>query len=744
MVRDNAGSNGSDASDRRIRHRRCGCAFAGAALPAASSAAGSRRRPYAPVLGFPTISITLTRTISITRAITVTRAIIGTRRTTRGAPAADAPGPTTMAALAPTGQVVAGVAIFVLAWAILAAPTPRWMPCGRAGGTLAAAALMVATGVLSPAQAMAAISLETLALLFGMMVLTDYLTRIGFVHAAGEFIARVGGSSSPMLLLRLSVVAALLSMLVTNDTACIVLTPVVVHVCWRRGEPLGPFLIALATSANIGSAATIVGNPQNAIIAATGQVSFFGFLLRILPASAIGIAVNCALLCLFYRRKLLSGTHGTATHALLPTHPAAADAAADAAAASGESFEMTERHVDRPEAPVLRHDGDPAAANASAAAAPSPTTTPRAAPAPTATPSAPGDPQCGMPLSAPDHATGFSSLQPRASRISVAGGARPVPISAAVDLEADRPPAQSRPMRVFTPAPAFAHPAEVAASAAALAAADTVGSTTLAAGFAPRPSTAPDASRSLAHADLLAASTAASGPESMVLSVRSMPPPLPASSRQRGLFASISASQRARLFKIAVLLTAVGVMAALLAGLSVGWSPVGGAGVLFLTDALLNGMEADDALRRVDWVLLAFFSGLFVVMAGLTATGIPAVVWDYLSPVLNADTPLGLVSFAAFVLILGNLISNVPLVLLVSPLLLSSGDTTRWYELAWVSTVSGNLTLVGSVANLIVAERAKLYYKLTFWEYLVFGVPSTLLIVTIGVPIVYGISIGLQ
>lgn len=85
--------------------------------------------------------------------------------------------------------------------------------------------------------------------------------------------------------------------------------------------------------------------------------------------------------------------------------------------------------------------------------------------------------------------------------------------------------------------------------------------------------------------------------------------------------------------------------------------------------------------------------------------------------------------------------SNVPLVLLVAPYVDAMGDPFRtWTLLAWVSTVAGNLTLVGSAANIIVAEQAKHVHELGFWAYARVGALSTLVSVVVGTPLVWWLS----
>jgi len=122
-------------------------------------------------------------------------------------------------------------------------------------------------------------------------------------------------------------------------------------------------------------------------------------------------------------------------------------------------------------------------------------------------------------------------------------------------------------------------------------------------------------------------------------------------------------------------------------------------------------------LQKVDWNLLVMFSGLFILTRVTQKLNL-------LQPFTHAVNSAG--SFLGVTVVLSNLISNVPAVLLLHPLI-PQGDTKYWLLLAAGSTLAGNLTLFGSVANLIVVEAAAdLGYKLTFWEHLRFGVPVTL------------------
>lgn len=98
-----------------------------------------------------------------------------------------------------------------------------------------------------------------------------------------------------------------LSAFLMNDTVCIFFTPLVMIPCKNYGLPYGPFLIALATSANIGSSAALVGNPQNMIIGSFSEIGFSNFLKWPSPAAFAGLLINIFLLWLIYRKKIPSG-----------------------------------------------------------------------------------------------------------------------------------------------------------------------------------------------------------------------------------------------------------------------------------------------------------------------------------------------------------------------------------------------------------------------------------------------------
>ena len=172
---------------------------------------------------------------------------------------------------------------------------------------------------------------------------------------------------------------------------------------------------------------------------------------------------------------------------------------------------------------------------------------------------------------------------------------------------------------------------------------------------------------------------------------------------------------RYRIFKPLLtksLLITGGLLIAFLIGIPPAQATLVAAGLLFIT----RRIKPQRVLNKVDWDLLVMFSGLFVVTAGVEKLGILNL---FSGLVYN---PLSILGITA---LLSNLVSNVPAVLLLQHLI-PHPDTKTWLLLAAGSTLAGNLTLLGSVANLIVAEAvAKLGYQLSFWEHLRFGLPLT-------------------
>lgn len=151
------------------------------------------------------------------------------------------------------------------------------------------------------------------------------------------------------------------------------------------------------------------------------------------------------------------------------------------------------------------------------------------------------------------------------------------------------------------------------------------------------------------------------------------------------------------------------------------------AGALLL---ITRRVKPEKVYHEIDFSLLVLFIGLFIVIAGIEKTPFPeralALVSGY-----GLERPAVLSAVAA---VLSNLASNVPAVLLFKPIVPHLADPQRaWLILAMASTLAGNLTVLGSVANLIVVQRARRHAFISFWEYFKVGLPLTVVTITIGV-----------
>jgi len=150
------------------------------------------------------------------------------------------------------------------------------------------------------------------------------------------------------------------------------------------------------------------------------------------------------------------------------------------------------------------------------------------------------------------------------------------------------------------------------------------------------------------------------------------------------------------------------------------------AGALLL---ITRRVKPEKVYREVDWQLLTLFVGLFIVVAGVEKTALAANLLRAASG-FRLDHVANLTVLSAA---LSNLVSNVPAVLVFKPLIVHLADPAKgWLTLAMSSTLAGNLTVLGSIANLIVIQRARREVEIGFWEYSKVGAPLTLLTLILG------------
>ncbi len=410
------------------------------------------------------------------------------------------------AALLVSRKELIAIAIFCVTYLLISGRRLKILPLNRPAAALLGAVLMVACGVLTPERAYRSVDYDTLVLLLGMMLISAYLYLGGFFEWAADWILR-RARSPRQLLLYLILTSGVLSALLVNDTVCLMLTPLVVAVMVRGKLPLPPYLLALAMSANLGSVATLVGNPQNMIIGHMSRIPFLRFSAALLPVAAAGLAIQYWVLRIGFRKAL------------------------------------EEAVIARPE--------------------------------------------------------------PQARQLN------------------------------------------------------------------------------------------------------------------RGL-----------------LILALGVLALVfvgfLAGLDLSWTALGG-GVLVM---VLARRDTHEVLKLVDWHLLVFFAALFIVVEGLSDTGLPDQIYHAVHGVFGTATASQAWNFAWFAALGSNIFSNVPFVVVAGKWINNfANPELMWKVMALATTFAGNLTILGSVANIIVVESARSHVEVGFWDYARFGIPVTLLTTAAGMAI---------
>ncbi|KAB1204855.1 putative transporter arsB [Morella rubra] len=546
-------------------------------------------------------------------------------------------------ALASPAKVILGSIAFVIFWVLAVFPAVPFLPIGRTAGSLLGAMLMVLFRILSPDQAYAAIDLPILGLLFGTMVVGVYLERADmFKHLAKLLSWKSKGAKD--LLFRICLISAFSSALFTNDTSCVVLTEFVLKTARQHNLPPQPFLLALASSANIGSSATPIGNPQNLVIALQSKISFGDFLIGILPAMLMGVVVNALiLLCMYW--KLLSFQKDEEDPA---------------------QVEVVQEET------MNSHRFSPARM--------SPFTS----------------------LNSHEWNSRLEAMDVQSSpNINVNVGRRRIE-TVGNHLGSDDNEINQVPSGIL----------------------DSTGNS--------------NTSREAENDTVSRKREKDTIPSEPVAILMDRPREAISTHSSEGK-EDLTMRWKRMLWKSCVYLVTVGMLIALLMGLNMSWTAITAA----LALVVLDFKDASPSLEKVSYSLLIFFCGMFITVEGLNKTGIPSTFWDLLASYAQIDHVSGVAVLAIVILVMSNLASNVPTVLLLggqvaaSAATISAAEEKRaWLILAWVSTVAGNLSLLGSAANLIVCEQARrlppLGYTLSFWTHLKFGLPSTFVITAIG------------
>lgn len=170
----------------------------------------------------------------------------------------------------------------------------------RSGIAVLGAVALLAFGVLDSRQAWASVDMPTMSLLFGLMLVSAQLRLGGFYTFMARRIAKAD-LPAPWLLLLVMAAGGALSAVLVNDIVCLAMTPILVEGCLRRRLNPMPFLLGLACSSNIGSAATLIGNPQNMLIGQVGGLPFGAFLLDALPPVTASLLAGWGVIAYVHR-----------------------------------------------------------------------------------------------------------------------------------------------------------------------------------------------------------------------------------------------------------------------------------------------------------------------------------------------------------------------------------------------------------------------------------------------------------
>ncbi|WP_053006292.1 anion transporter [Desulfosporosinus acididurans] len=173
----------------------------------------------------------------------------------------------------------------------------------RAGIAIIGAALTVGTGVMSFDRAVQAVDYRTIVLLFSMMIITSYLNMSGFFQLAGnQFLNRLHSKSQLMLMVIL--ITGILSAFFINDIICLILTPIVIMITRQAKLNPTPYLLGVATASNIGSAATLIGNPQNILIGSLSHINFAWYMALAIPLTLLGLGLIYVMISWMYKVEL--------------------------------------------------------------------------------------------------------------------------------------------------------------------------------------------------------------------------------------------------------------------------------------------------------------------------------------------------------------------------------------------------------------------------------------------------------
>ena len=201
-------------------------------------------------------------------------------------------------AVLPDIKIFAAYAVFLGSYLVFAIGKFPGMKIDRPGAAIIGAVLMVVFRIVLPQDALRFIDFSTIVLLFSMMLIVGYLRLAGFFEWITELI--VARLKPHHLLPTVIFTCGLLSAFFVNDIICLVMVPFVLSAARRLGIKPLPYLLAVATASNIGSVATITGNPQNMLIGSISGIKYSSFLLHLAPVAIAGLFLDWLVLHLAF------------------------------------------------------------------------------------------------------------------------------------------------------------------------------------------------------------------------------------------------------------------------------------------------------------------------------------------------------------------------------------------------------------------------------------------------------------
>lgn len=195
------------------------------------------------------------------------------------------------------------IGIFTMTYIIISGKKSKFLKVGRPAGVMLGAVLMVIAKVIEPNQAYELVNWDTIVLLLGMMIIIEHLAEAEFFNLIARWVNSRNFSLKKLLFLEVMGLGILAGFLV-NDIVCIFFTPLLLIMIRERNLPPMPFLLALATSTNIGGVIAFTGNPQNMIIGNISGIPYYQYFLYMLPIGVAGLLINYFLILKIYKVEL--------------------------------------------------------------------------------------------------------------------------------------------------------------------------------------------------------------------------------------------------------------------------------------------------------------------------------------------------------------------------------------------------------------------------------------------------------